>query len=72
MKTKSKQKEVKQFMNCKRLCMEAPLNVCNFKTKLPDEWNTPYDIALRNTAFMKKMMRVLPCVRAFQNSSNGN
>ena len=37
---------------------EAPLNVCNFKTKPPDdEWSTPYDRALQNTAFVKKMMR---------------
>ena len=34
---------------------EAPLNVCNFKTKPPDdEWSTPYDTALQNTAFVKK------------------
>ena len=43
---------------------EAPLNVRNFKTKPPDdEWSTPYDRALQNTAFVKnKMMRAPPHV----------
>ena len=28
--------------------MDAPLNICNFKTKPPDdEWSTPYDRALK-------------------------
>ena len=36
----------------------APLNVCNFKIKPPDdEWSTPYDRTLQNTDFVKKMMR---------------
>ena len=31
---------------------EAPLNSRTFKTKLPDdEWSTPYDRALQNTAY---------------------
>ena len=53
---------------------EAPLNVCNFKTKPPDgEWSPPFDRALQNTAFVKtKMMRALPCVGAFQKSPNSN
>ena len=34
---------------------EAPLNFRNFKTKPPnDEWSTPCDRALQNTAFVKK------------------
>ena len=46
---------------------EALFNVCNFKTKPPDdEWSTPYDRALQNTAFVEKMMRGPPCVRAFR------
>ena len=31
-----------------------------------DEWSTPYDRALQNTAFVKTMMRAPPCVGAFQ------
>ena len=66
--SKSKQKEVQQFMNCKRSWTEeAPLNVSNFKTKPPDdEWSTPYDRALQNTIFVKKMMRALPHVGLFR------
>ena len=46
---------------------EALLNVCNFKTKPPDdEWNTPYDGALQNMAFVEKMMRAPPCVGTFR------
>ena len=48
---------------------EAPLNVRNFKTKPPDdEWSTPYDRALQNTAFVKKkkMMRVPSHVGLFR------
>ena len=34
---------------------EAPLNAHNFETKDEDEeWSTPYDRALQNTAFVKK------------------
>ena len=47
--------------------IEAPLNVRNFKTKPPDdEWNTPYDRALQNTAFVKIMMRAPPHVGLFR------
>ena len=46
---------------------EAPLNVCNFKTKPPeDEWSTPYDRPAQNTAFVKKMMRAPPHVGLFR------
>ena len=46
---------------------EAPLNVRNFKTKPPDdEWSTPYDRALQNTTFVKKMMRAPPHVGLFR------
>ena len=50
---------------------EAPLNIHNFKTKPPsDEWSSPYDSALKNTAFMKKIMRAPLCVRTFYKTSS--
>ena len=53
--------------------IQALLNVHNFKTKPPfDKWSMPYDRALQNTAFVKKMMTAPPCVGAFQKSPNGN
>ena len=34
--------------------INAPLNVCNFKTRPPfDKWSVPYDRALQNTSFEK-------------------
>ena len=40
---------------------ETPLNVCNFKAKPPgDEWSTPYDRALKITAFVKKKIMSAP------------
>ena len=46
---------------------EAPLNARNFKTKPPDDkWSTPYDRALQNKAFVKKMMRAPPHVGLFR------
>ena len=52
---------------------EAPLNVRNFKTKLPDdEWSTPYDRALQNTIFCEKNDESSAACRAFQKSPNGN
>ena len=43
------------------------LNVHNFKTKPPfDKWSIPYDRGLQNTAFVEKMARAPPCVRAFR------
>ena len=34
---------------------EAPLDVCNIKTKPhDDEWSSPYDRALQNTAIVEK------------------
>ena len=48
---------------------EPPLNAHNFKTKPPDdEWSTPYDRALQNTAFVKKMMSAPPHVGLSQKS----
>ena len=46
----------------------------NFKTKPPDdEWSTPCDRALQNTAFVKKkIMRAPPCVGAFQKNPDEN
>ena len=52
---------------------EAPLKVCNFKTKPPnDEWSTPYDRALQNTAFEKKNDESSATCWAFQESPDGN
>ena len=55
---------------------EAPLNFRNFKTKPPnDEWSTPCDRALQNTAFVnekKKNMRTPPCVGTLQKNPDGN
>ena len=52
---------------------EAPLNVRNFKTKpQDDEWRTPYDRALQNTAFVKKNYDNSAACRAFQKSPDGN
>ena len=51
---------------------EAPLNVCNFKTKPPDdEWSTPYDRVVQNTAFVTKNESSSAC-RAFQKIPDRN
>ena len=56
-KLSQNQKEVQQFLNCKRSWTNRLLlNFRNFKTKPPDdEWSTPYDRALQNTAFLEKL-----------------
>ena len=52
---------------------EAPLIARNFKTQPPDdEWSTPYDGALQNTAFVKKKDESSAACRAFQKSPDGN
>ena len=52
---------------------KAPVNVHNLKTKPPDdEWSTPYDRALQNTAFVKKNDKSSAACRAFQKSPDGN
>ena len=52
---------------------EAPLNARNFKTKHPDdEWSTPYNRALQNTASVKKNDGSSTACRAFQKRPDGN
>ena len=51
----------------KKIGFTHPLNVCDFKTKPPDdEWSTPYDRALQNTAFVKKNDESSPHVGLFR------